>query len=124
MKRYFYKSYRRCWKIKTFGPALLTRCSTIFMESKSIYTIGPSTHTIEEFHAALAHLEELASSRQTAIMCAEAVPWRCHRSLIADALTVNGWQVFHIMSKKTARQHPLTSFLRVQDSMLSYPGEA
>jgi len=77
-----------------------------------------------EFHAALAHLEELASSRQTAIMCAEAVPWRCHRSLIADALTVNGWQVFHIMSKKTARQHTLTSFLRVQDGMLSYPGEA
>jgi len=54
----------------------------------------------------------------------EAVPWRCHRSLIADALTVNGWQVFHIMSKKTARQHALTSFLQVQDGMLSYPGEA
>lgn len=75
-----------------------------------------------EFHAGLIELEERARRQRTAIMCAEAVPWRCHRSLIADALTLAGWHVYHIMSKKTAREHTLTSFLRVEDGVLRYPG--
>jgi uncharacterized protein (DUF488 family) len=73
------------------------------------------------FQAGLAELEELARRHKTAIMCAEALPWRCHRSLIADALTVAGWQVYHIMSKKTAREHTLTPFLHVESGMLTYP---
>ena len=75
------------------------------------------------FHAGLAELEGLARRQKTAIMCAEALPWRCHRSLIADALTVTGWHVYHIMSKKTAREHALTTFLRVEGGKLIYPGE-
>ena len=74
-----------------------------------------------EFQAVLEQLEALAEERTVAIMCAEAVPWRCHRSLIADALTVRGWQVLHITSKKTAKPHELTPFLQVQDGILTYP---
>lgn len=73
------------------------------------------------FQAGLAELEALAGKHTTAIMCAEALPWRCHRSLIADALTVAGWQVYHIMSKKTAREHTLTPFLYVESGKLTYP---
>jgi uncharacterized protein (DUF488 family) len=75
----------------------------------------------EDFAAGLAHLEDLAARRPTAILCAEAVPWRCHRSLIADALTVAGWRVLHIQSRRTARRHTRTPFLRVRSGRLRYP---
>ena len=55
-----------------------------------------------EFQAGLDELKALAEKKRVVIMCAEAVPWRCHRSLIADALTIQGWQVLHIQSRKTA----------------------
>ncbi len=74
-----------------------------------------------EFQAGLEELEALAEKQTVAIMCAEAVPWRCHRSLIADALTVRGWQVLHITSKKTAKPHELTPFLQLRDGTLTYP---
>ncbi len=74
-----------------------------------------------EFHAGLDELKALAEKKTFAIMCAEAVSWRCHRSLIADALTIQGWQVLHIQSRKTARPHELTPFLKVQDGKLTYP---
>ncbi len=74
-----------------------------------------------EFQTALDELKALAEKKRVAIMCAEAVPWRCHRSLIADALTVQGWQVLHIQSRKTASPHALTPFLKVQDGRLTYP---
>ncbi len=74
-----------------------------------------------EFQAGLDELKALAEKKTVAIMCAEAVPWRCHRSLIADALTVQSWQVLHIQSRKTATPHELTSFLKVQDGKLTYP---
>ena len=77
------------------------------------------------FQAALNQLQELARQHTTAIMCAEAVPWRCHRSLIADALTVQGWQVLDIISDKPASEHKLTPFLKVEeDGRLTYPDEA
>ena len=66
----------------------------------------------------------MAGSRNvpTAIMCAEAVPWRCHRSLIADALTVRGWTVRHIMTNSKADKHRLTSFAVVDDDKrVTYP---
>jgi uncharacterized protein (DUF488 family) len=75
----------------------------------------------EDFAAGLARLEHLAVRRPTAIMCAEAVPWRCHRSLIADALTVARWRVLHIQSRRSARPHKRTSFLRVRSGRLLYP---
>src|SRR6266567_4998231 len=74
-----------------------------------------------EFQAGLDELKALAEKKTVAIMCAEAVPWRCHRSLIADALTIQGWQVLHIQSRKTASPHELTSFLKIIDDKLTYP---
>ena len=78
----------------------------------------------EDFAAGLASLERLAAQRPTAIMCAEALPWRCHRSLIADALTVARWRVLHIQSRKTARPHKRTPFLTVRSGRLVYPRTA
>jgi uncharacterized protein (DUF488 family) len=74
-----------------------------------------------EFTSGLDELKSLAEQKKVAIMCAEAVPWRCHRSLISDALTIQGWQVLHIQSRKTASPHKLTPFLKVQDGKIMYP---
>lgn len=74
-----------------------------------------------EFRRGLDELETLASERPTAIMCAEAVPWRCHRSMIADALIVDGWEVHDIMTKTNAPTHKKTPFLKVRKGMLTYP---
>lgn len=74
-----------------------------------------------EFAAGVAALIEMAQGEQTAIMCAEAVPWRCHRSLIADALLVRGCAVAHIMGASEAQPHSLTSFARVRGERIIYP---
>ena len=63
----------------------------------------------------------IARLKTTAIMCAEALPWRCHRSLIGDALVVKGWTVRDIMSTASAPEHRLTPFLKVADGELTYP---
>lgn len=76
-----------------------------------------------EFQSGLDRLLKLARLRRTAIMCAEAVPWRCHRSLIADALLVRGVHVEHIMSGKCAEAHTLTPFAHVAGLQITYPGE-
>ena len=74
-----------------------------------------------DFAATLARLEQLARAKTCAIMCAEAVPWRCHRSLIADALTVRGYPVEHIMTPTRANRHKLTPFARVRGKRITYP---
>jgi len=74
-----------------------------------------------EFAAGLQRLMKLAGQKRSAIMCAEAVPWRCHRSLIADALTVRGIQVEDIMSMKRSQVHSLTSFANVSGGRITYP---
>ena len=74
-----------------------------------------------EFAAGLARLEQLAADRPTAIMCAEALWWRCHRRLIADALTVRGWRVLHLGAGREPAVHELPSFAVVRDGVLSYP---
>ncbi len=74
-----------------------------------------------EFWGALEELLTLAKDLPTTIMCAEAVPWRCHRSLIADAAVVRGWTVRHIMSTTRADEHHLTPFARMVDGRLIYP---
>ena len=76
-----------------------------------------------EFDAGLGELMGLAREEQVAILCAEAVPWRCHRSLIADALVVRGIVVRHIMSLTRAEPHHLTPFARVEDQRITYPLE-
>ncbi len=74
-----------------------------------------------EFAEGLRDLIRLAQAAPTAAMCAEAVPWRCHRSLIADALMVRGWEVRDIMGTGPAAEHNLTPFLSVADGQLTYP---
>ena len=74
-----------------------------------------------EFAAALARLEKLARTRLSAIMCAEALPWRCHRSLISDALTVRGHAPRHIMTRSRANLHKLTPFARIRGQRITYP---
>jgi uncharacterized protein (DUF488 family) len=73
------------------------------------------------FEQNLTQLIQLAQDERTAIMCAEAVPWRCHRSLIADALLVRGIPVEDIMSATKAQPHKLTSFAVVDGTRITYP---
>ena len=74
-----------------------------------------------EFWGALEELMVDSRLQQTAIMCAEAVPWRCHRSLIADALVSRGWDSRHIMLPEKAASHVLTSFAHFEKGTLTYP---
>jgi uncharacterized protein (DUF488 family) len=74
-----------------------------------------------QFAEGLASLTEIARETPTAIMCAEAVPWRCHRSLIADAMILKGWEVRDILTKAPAAEHKLTSFLKVINGQPTYP---
>jgi uncharacterized protein (DUF488 family) len=75
----------------------------------------------DEFEQGLSKLHELAGAGPIAIMCAEAVPWRCHRSLVADALLVRGAEVSHILGVKRASSHRLTDFARVDGERVWYP---
>jgi len=77
-----------------------------------------------EFRANLEELIDVAGRVPTAIMCAEAVPWRCHRSLIADALVARGIQAIEILSAKQSRPHILTSFAHVNGIEVTYPPTA
>ncbi|MFL4478408.1 DUF488 family protein [Paeniglutamicibacter sp. ORCA_105] len=76
-----------------------------------------------EFATAIDDLLENATNNDTAIMCAEAVPWRCHRSLVGDALVVRGVEVLDIFSSTKATPHTLTSFAHVEGTALTYPPE-
>jgi uncharacterized protein (DUF488 family) len=77
----------------------------------------------QEFDATLEHLIDLAREKRSAMMCAEAVPWRCHRSLVADALTARGIAVEHIMSKTRRDSHRLIPFARRTGFRITYPSE-
>ena len=74
-----------------------------------------------DFAANLASVIELARADRVALMCAEAVPWRCHRSLIADALIVHGVAACEIVSPKRLQPHKLTPFARVRGEKITYP---
>ncbi|HLY07451.1 MAG TPA: DUF488 domain-containing protein [Rhizomicrobium sp.] len=73
------------------------------------------------FAEALATLIRMSRDRRIAIMCAEAVPWRCHRSLVADALSVRGVAVIEILSETNWRKHGLTPFAQVEGMRVTYP---
>jgi uncharacterized protein (DUF488 family) len=75
----------------------------------------------DEFFKALEELMAESRLQPSVIMCAEAVPWRCHRSLIADALVTRGWEVRHVMSPEKATPHVLTSFAHFEKGALTYP---
>ena len=76
------------------------------------------------FRKALEGLMSFGEEGHIAIMCAEAVPWRCHRSLVADALVIRGWTVKHILSQSKTDHHRLTSFAVVDGDRLVYPPSA
>jgi len=76
-----------------------------------------------EFADALATLIHMSREKRVAIMCAEAVPWRCHRSLVADALHIRGVPVIEILSQSSYRPHKLTPFAQVQGTHITYPPE-
>lgn len=104
----------------------------------TIFTIGHSTRSLEEFlgllkahkvkspefNRAVDELVERSQNDDLVIMCAEAVPWRCHRSLIGDALLVRGVKVLDIMSEDKAPAHKLTPFALVDGSTVTYPPES
>ena len=75
----------------------------------------------DEFAKAIDGLINVGKQKRTAIMCAEAVPWRCHRSLVGDALLVRGIKVCDIMSETSVKDHTLTSFARVDGHNITYP---
>jgi uncharacterized protein (DUF488 family) len=77
-----------------------------------------------EFEKNLEALIGLAREERTVIMCAEALPWRCHRSLISDALTVRGIEAREIISGGVAKLHELTSFAHVEGTEIIYPPES
>jgi len=75
----------------------------------------------DDFEVGLEQLLALAARHSPAIMCAEAVPWRCHRSLIADALTARGQEVWEIIGRAQPRLHSMTPFARVVLARVDYP---
>lgn len=77
----------------------------------------------DEFETGLSELRAETDRGLVALMCAEAVPWRCHRSLVADALTVREASVEHIMGSARAAPHHLTSFAEARGTSVTYPGE-
>ena len=77
----------------------------------------------DAFAHGLDELIRMSRERRVAIMCAEAVPWRCHRSLVADALCVRGIDVVEILSQTSYRPHPLTPFAQIDGVAITYPPE-
>lgn len=77
----------------------------------------------DEFKLSLEELLEQARGQRTVLMCAEAVPWHCHRSLIADALTVRGIPVEHIFSSTRTHKHLLRPWAEVQGERITYPSQ-
>jgi uncharacterized protein (DUF488 family) len=75
------------------------------------------------FAQALDRAIRLAETAPTALMCAEAVPWRCHRSLVADALVVRGIRVLEIVSAAAPKEHTLTPFAHVRGARVTYPAD-
>jgi len=77
----------------------------------------------EPFESSLRRLMDLARRSTTVVMCAEAVPWRCHRSLIADALVTRGFAVHHIVGPSGVKHHVLTPWARASGTVITYPPE-
>ena len=76
-----------------------------------------------DFERGLAELGDLTQEGTVAVMCAEAVPWRCHRSLVADALTIREAHVEHITGPGQSHPHRLTPFAHVEGTRITYPPE-
>jgi len=108
--------------IKNLGGLRHTTRASVNTAWKNSSFRGFADHMqTEEFQTGVEQLMELATKKRTVIMCAEAVPWRCHRSLIGDALVVRGIQVEDIMSEKAGKPHQLTPWAKVDGITITYP---
>lgn len=76
-----------------------------------------------EFETGIADLEEIAQQSTTAIMCSEAVWWRCHRSMVSDFMKAKGWNIQHIMTSKKSQEHPYTQPARIVGNHVVYTEE-
>jgi uncharacterized protein (DUF488 family) len=115
-------SYRH---MKTLGGLRHARCDSMNTGWRNASFRGFADYMQTPLFAeALERLLTLAEQKPTAIMCAEAVPWRCHRSLIADALTARGYEVRDIMSVTSAKLHFPPPMARVRGQQVTYPAEA
>ncbi len=122
LKEFLKRAHIRYKHIKKLGGLRRTTKDSINLGWRNVSFRGFADYmTTPEFSEGLESLIKLARVKETAIMCAEAVPWRCHRSLIADALTKKGWLVRDIMSRTSATKHRLTPFLKVRKGKLIYP---
>jgi uncharacterized protein (DUF488 family) len=77
----------------------------------------------EYFKKGIDELIEIAQKRKTAVMCSEALWWKCHRSMISDYLKLKGWNVQHIMDKTKAEEHPYTQPAKIVEGKLDYSGD-
>jgi uncharacterized protein (DUF488 family) len=94
-----------------------------FWENQSFHNYADYALS-DQFGAALSGLMELSSSRRCAIMCAEAVWWRCHRRIIADYLLAGGREVFHLMGAERVEPAKLTPAAEILDRKIVYPASA
>jgi uncharacterized protein (DUF488 family) len=112
-------------EIKALGGRRYSRKGSINTGWRNVSFRGYADYmATQAFAEGLEKLTEIARRRRTAIMCAEAVPWRCHRSLIADAMLLRRWIVREIIGAAPARLHKLTPFLKVADGQITYPAIA
>lgn len=108
--------------LKALGGLRKTRKDSVNTGWRNVSFRGYADYmSTPEFEDGIRELTGIASKIPTAIMCAEAVPWRCHRSLIADAMMARGWQALDIMGPGAAKEHKLTPFLKIEDGRLTYP---
>jgi uncharacterized protein (DUF488 family) len=122
LKQSLKKNGIRYKHLKKLGGLRHSRKDSINLGWRNVSFRGYADYmSTPEFAEGLESLTKIARSRETVIMCAEAVPWRCHRSLVADALIKKGWLVRDIISGTSAARHRLTPFLRVRKGQLIYP---
>jgi uncharacterized protein (DUF488 family) len=109
-----------------FGEVLGGRRSVVAGSPNSGWRVeafqGYADHMIsDEFAGGVERLEALAGMHRTVVMCAEAHPSRCHRRLLADAMTLRGWRVRHVLADGAVEAHELTPFARIDGDFLTYP---
>jgi len=111
------------WHLKELGGLRHTTKTSINTGWKNASFRGFADYMqTAEFQAGIEQLLSLSSEKKIVLMCAEAVPWRCHRSLIADALLVRDVLVEHIMREKASKPHKLTAWAKVDGNNITYPG--
>ncbi len=111
-------------QLKALGGLRRTRPDSINLGIENASFRGYADYMqTDEFEAGLDELIQIAREGRAAIMCAEGNPFRCHRKLVADALTARGIPVYHISSRKTARRHELSPFAHVEGNRVTYPAQ-